>query len=89
MKRLVRYKLSFTTLLNYQLYKWVKISLEGRFVSSYLLLSSMDSQKKTPNYSTFILFSGNATYWFLMNLFPPLYLLLAFDGGANFPYVAS
>lgn len=53
MKRLVRYKLSFTTLLNYQLYKWVKISLEGRFVSSYLLLSSMDSQKKNPKLLNF------------------------------------
>lgn len=36
----------FTSLLNYQIYKQVKMSLGGRFVSSYLLLSSTDSQKK-------------------------------------------
>lgn len=81
----------FTSLLKYHLYKQLKISLGGRFVSSYLLLSSTRILKKTPKITQhFLCFQEmQLTYNFLINLFPPLYLLSAFDERAHFLDLAS
>lgn len=62
-KMLVSYQFSFT-LLNYQLNKWVKISLGSRFMSAYLLLRSMDSHKHPKLLNVFFVFRK-------CNLLPP------------------
>lgn len=67
MKMLVRCKLSFISLLNSQLYKWVKISLGCRSVSSCLLLSSMNSQNNPTITQLFSVFRKQLTGFSLIS----------------------